>query len=166
MTRKVWYHGYITNSPSPGDAFDTHMSDIIIYNLYEKSYEESNITIQLSNAPGTKSHTNSTLSCVSKGKSFKVYVLKIVNRNPPKMMQPYLPSNYIPHKNRHPHLLWKIFSPSVHISFSPNKPPISPIILEINNMVILHSIFYAIGWFREPYVYLSLLLCLRVSDRE
>ena len=84
-------HGYTIDSPYPGGHFDPHMDDIVIYNSYKKSAEGIKITIQLNNAPGTKSHTNYKLSCVSRRKSLRMYAWKIGNINPHKTMQHFSP---------------------------------------------------------------------------
>ena len=82
------------------------------------------------------------------------YFWKIVIRNPPKIMQPYLPTNYMNYQNRCPHFLVKLFLTCGHLNFTLNNPPISLIIWETNNVVTLHKIFCAIVWFRYPSIYI------------
>ena len=65
-------------------------------------------------------------------------------------MKPYLPIYYITDQNIRPHFFFKIFLPCGHFTFSLNNPPLSPIILKLNNIVTLQNIFF-IGCFRDPY---------------
>ena len=72
---------------------------------------------------------------------------------PSNIIQPCFPVDYIPQQNSRPNLLCKIFLPSCHLPFSLNNPILPPIFSQINNIVIIHKTFGAVGWFRNSYVY-------------
>ena len=74
-------------------------------------------------------------------KSFIVYVWKLGNITHSKIMQTCLPADYIPHQNRYPQIIFKLFFHYVHLPFSLNKPSLQPSIWEINNFITLHKIF-------------------------
>ena len=81
-------------------------------------------------------------------------------------MQPCLTIDDITHKNIRPSLLCKTFFPSGHLTFALINPPISPIRLEINNIVTL-NIFYLTLFVLDRHMYsFSLVLFSIESYRD
>ena len=72
-------------------------------------------------------------------------------------MHPRIPANYIPHQNRCPNFLCKIFLTYGNITFDMNNFLSHPF-SDKKNVVTLHKIFCAIGWFRDPYIYILFLV--------
>ena len=71
-----------------------------------------------------------------------------------------LPIKYIT-KNRLPNLLFKLFLTYGRITFALNKPLSHPVSERNKNIITLYKVFFDIGWFIKPYIYIIYTICTK-----